>query len=69
MDRVLRGDDAMRLQGWPHHKLHKFSSHILRELAGKSFALPTMACVMYCFYLNPMAPWWKPAEAAADDDV
>lgn len=63
MDRVLRGDDAMRLQGWPRHKLHKFSSHTLRDLAGEAFALPTMACVMYCLYLNPMAPWWKPAVA------
>ena len=62
-DTVLSGRDCLSLQGFPTAPSvappHKFEDHDIRALAGESHFLPVMGSLVYAYWLNPLAPWWK----------
>jgi len=60
-DCILDGTDMMELQGFGYvaSRDRTFSSTEKRTLAGESFHLPSYGTVVFAFYLNPYAPWWK----------
>jgi hypothetical protein len=64
-DCVLSGQDALALQGFPDPfscaPPHEFVDQEVRSLAGEAFFLPSCMSVVYAYYLNPSAPWWRAA--------
>ena len=62
-DAVLSGEAHLLLLGWPRNTFPSelFSNAELRSLAGESFALCTIAHIVYCYFLNPYGPWWTPS--------
>ena len=60
---VLSGADHLRLQGFPPGQVSPCGSATAddadRDVAGEAFTLPCVTSVVYGFYLNPDAPWWR----------
>lgn len=62
-DVTLDGADVMRLQGAPFGRTANLSSAALKDLAGESFFIPSVASFIVAIYYQPYACWWKPLAA------
>ena len=61
-DCILSGQAHLRAMGWPSNVgTCTYSNHECRTLAGEAFSLPCLSAVLYAYYLNPHAPWWRDA--------
>ena len=61
LDVALSGYDSLLVHGFPSDVAprNRFSERDLKSLAGESFFLPCITSVVYAYFLNPGAPWWR----------
>jgi hypothetical protein len=60
-DKVFECTDHTSALGWPPEDegLADLTPHALKSLAGEGMSAPCIGSVLYAFWLNPWAPWWK----------
>ena len=61
LDVAFSGYDSLLVHGFPSDVAprNRFSERDLKSLAGESFFLPCITSVVYAYFLNPGAPWWR----------
>lgn len=58
-DIVLSGASHLQLFGWSRDRMSNFfSDDTLRDLAGESISVPSLAIVLLALWMNPFADWW-----------
>ena len=63
-DKVFEVGDHVAALGWPVDDEHlgSLAPAARQSLSGEGFSAPCIATVLYPYFLNPWAPWWRPRQ-------
>ena len=60
-DKVFECEDHLAALGWPADDVGfaNLTAAALKSMAGEGMSAPCISSVVYAYWLNPWAPWWK----------
>jgi hypothetical protein len=64
-DKVFESHDHTAALGWPTDcpGLRSMSDTAKKSMVGEGMSAPCIAACVYCYFLQPYAPWWRKKSA------